>query len=429
MITSCERGNQGLGWVRDGQRHSENKGQSWDQSSRPWTSDPLDHLLGLGQPCLAPSSWQKLLGMGGMGALGLGGNSGHLLPGSGPGVRAHSGPSGQGRRAALPGATPAAAAPVSTSAAASPAPEKTGSAQSPQEACVRSLPAPGPLQNANSPVTTGTTPRQPGRSAARSAPGAGPSDFSPHLPGPGLGRCPTRAGGRPRGAGGLGFGPPAFLWVLSPIPQRRLNQAPSGHREIRIWGQGSQRSRLSGLRVSAGGLFDGLRPDRAPSASLPRPRPQSPPPPQPLGAVCRQPHTCHTLSARPQPFPTETEPAPGVLPPGQPWGGRERGWETLLVHPTCADSPLLYGSRRRGSPFGRRWESRRACTAPAPRTARKREESRAFHGYNKSKGEVGAGEIRNFPTLGTGTCQAAAPGTPGLSLLLPASLAGGWGAG
>lgn len=60
------------------------------------------------------------------------------------------------------------------------------------------------------------------------------------------------------------------------------------------------------------------------------------------------------------------------------------------------------------------------CAPPAPWTARKREESRAFHGYNKSKGEVRAGEIRNFPTLGTGTCQAAAPGSPGLpSSFLP----------
>lgn len=63
------------------------------------------------------------------------------------------------------------------------------------------------------------------------------------------------------------------------------------------------------------------------------------------------------------------------------------------------------------------------CAPPAPGTARKREESRAFHGYNKSKGEVRAGEIRNFPTLGTGTCQAAAPGSPRPSLLPPASLA------
>lgn len=53
-------------------------------------------------------------------------------------------------------------------------------------------------------------------------------------------------------------------------------------------------------------------------------------------------------------------------------------------------------------------------------TARKREESRAFHGYNKSKGEVEAGEITNFPSLGTGTCQAAAWGTHSLpSFLLP----------
>lgn len=169
----------------------------------------------------------------------------------------------------------------------------------------------------------------------------------------------------------------------------------------------------------------GLHPPASPGRGL-----RAATPTAPGSCLPSTPRLPHPL-ARPQPFPTETEPAPGVLPPGQPWGGRERGWESgpLLVRPTCPDSPLLYGSRRRGSPFGRRWESRRACTAPAPRTARKREESRAFHGYNKSKGEVGAGEIRNFPTLGTGTCQAAAPGTPRLSLLLPASLAGGWGAG
>lgn len=84
-----------------------------------------------------------------------------------------------------------------------------------------------------------------------------------------------------------------------------------------------------------------------------------------------------------------------------------------------------------GSTLERRWESNKArapaweaCAPPAPGTARKREESRAFHGYNKSKGEVGAGEIRNFPTLGTGTCQAAAPGAPRPSLLPSASLAG-----
>lgn len=177
-----------------------------------------------------------------MGPLGLGGNSGRLLPGSGPGVRAHSGPSGQSRRAALPGATPAAAAPVSTSAAASPAPEKTGSTQSPQEACVRSLPAPGPLQNANSPVTTGTTPRRP-RTLRPPGPPRGPGRRTSALSclAPASSRCPTGAGARPGGARGLGCGPPAFLWVLSPIPQRRLNQAPRaveksehgvrGHRE------------------------------------------------------------------------------------------------------------------------------------------------------------------------------------------------------
>lgn len=210
-----------------------------------------------------------------------------------------------------------------------------------------------------------------------------------------------------------------------PHPPEAAEPGPPGRREIRTWGQGSQRSRLSGLRVSTGGLFDGLRPDRAPSASLPRPQPQSSPPPQPLGAVCRQAHTCHTLSARPQPFPTETVPAPGVLPPGQPWGRREGVGVGAPPRQPYLPAPTHLSAT--GSPFGRRGESRRACTAPAPRTARKREESRAFHGYNKSKGEVGAGEIRNFPTLGTGTCQAAAPGTPWLSLLLPASLAGGRG--
>lgn len=62
------------------------------------------------------------------------------------------------------------------------------------------------------------------------------------------------------------------------------------------------------------------------------------------------------------------------------------------------------------------WE---ACVPPTPGTARKREESRA-HGYNKSKGEVEAGEITNFPSLGTGTCQAAAWGTHSLpTFLLP----------
>lgn len=73
-----------------------------------------------------------------------------------PGWQACLGPSGQGR-GARPRATRGRSCPVSTSAIASPAPEKTGSAQSPQEACVRSLPTPGPLQNANSPITTGTT--------------------------------------------------------------------------------------------------------------------------------------------------------------------------------------------------------------------------------------------------------------------------------
>lgn len=86
-------------------------------------------------------------------------HGGHLRPSTtqvwGLAWQSYLGPSGQGRGAqSRPGA---AAAPVSTSAVASPAPEKTGSAQSPQEACVRSLPTPGPLQNANSPITTGTT--------------------------------------------------------------------------------------------------------------------------------------------------------------------------------------------------------------------------------------------------------------------------------
>lgn len=95
----------------------------------------------------------------------------------------------------------------------------------------------------------------------------------------------------------------------------------------------------------------------------------------------------------PSPSPTETVPAPWGPAPGQPWGRRDRGWESgpPSAAPTCL--PRLTSPRPARPLEG--GESHETCTAPAPRTARKREESRAFHGY-KSKGEVGAGEIRNF---------------------------------
>lgn len=81
---------------------------------------------------------------------------------------------------ALGWSRPGCSCPVSTSAVTSPAPEKTGSAQSPQEACVCSLPTPGPLQNANSPITTGTTQWRQKRSGRPSGWPSSPTDRLQH---------------------------------------------------------------------------------------------------------------------------------------------------------------------------------------------------------------------------------------------------------
>lgn len=96
------------------------------------------------------------------------------------------------------------------------------------------------------------------------------------------------------------------------------------------------------------------------------------------------------------------------------------------ILPCLPHSPLIPGphalplERDGRSSKAESWGLGRPVFLQPRGTARKREESRAFHGYNKSKGEVGAGEITNFPSLGTGTCQAAAWGTHSLpSFLLP----------
>ena len=192
-----------------------------------------------------------------------------------------------------------------------------------------------------------------------------------------------------------------------------------------MWGQGSQRSRLSGLRVGPGRLFHGLRPDgsirQPPGATA-----SEPATPTASGSCLpSSPHLPHPLGPAPALPDRDCQPL-GSCPLGLALGGQ--GGRVGVGAPPRPTPPARLTSPLRLPPGAHPLEGggspRRACTAPAPRTARKREESRAFHGYNKSKGEVGAGEIRNFPTPGTGTCQAAAPGTPRLSLLLPASLAG-----
>lgn len=74
-------------------------------------------------------------------------------------------------------------------------------------------PPPGHCKMPTAPLPQAPHRGGPGCSAARSAPGAGPSDFSPHLPGPGLG---------PMSNGGRG------LASRSPRPGLRASRLPLG---------------------------------------------------------------------------------------------------------------------------------------------------------------------------------------------------------
>lgn len=327
-----------------------------------------------GSPAWPLPSWRKLLEMEAWGP-GVGGNSRAVYcPGRGLGVRVTQGPSGQSRRAALLGATPAAAAPVSTSAAASPAPGEnrkhpvtTGRAQPPRPRAIAKRQQPRYHRR--------FTPRRPGDArAARSALGPGRRTSALSCLAPASSRCPPSRGAASRSprlrAAGL---PPSPLGAQPHAPEA-AGTRPPGRREIRTWGQGSQRSRLSRLRVSTGGpltAFDltGLHPPASRGRSLRARHPTAPE----LSAVKPTPAT--PSSARPQPFPTETVPAPGVPPPGQPWGRRDGvGVGPPLGRPTRL--PRLT-SPRPARPWKER-ESHRACTAPAPRT-KQGKEKRAEH--------------------------------------------------
>lgn len=80
------------------------------------------------------------------------------------------------------------------------------------------LPAPGPLQNANSPVTTGTTPRRPGTLRAAGPPGGRPS-FGPQLPGPGLEPMSNGRRGAASRSPGLGCRPPPSSGCSAHAPE------------------------------------------------------------------------------------------------------------------------------------------------------------------------------------------------------------------
>lgn len=156
--------------------------------------------------------------------------------------------------------------PVSTSSVASPAPEKTGSAQSPQEACVRSLPAPGPLQNANSPITAGTAQRWQKGSGRRSA--REPDRQTPALThlGQATGRCPPVA---LRSPGDPGLLASCLPQGSQPNPRTGPSRACFGHRQSRMRGQRSQRSHFSDLVVGVRELCARpSRPNRAQTPSL-----------------------------------------------------------------------------------------------------------------------------------------------------------------
>lgn len=126
----------------------------------------------------------------------------------------------------------------------------------------------------------------------------------------------------------------------------RLNQASSGPREIRMWGQGSQRSRLSGLRVGTGGPFDGLRPDgsirQPPGAAASEPAT----PTAPGSCLPSSPHLPHPLGPAPALPDRDCRPL-GSCPLGLALRGAGRAGGSQgpsSSHPTCPDSPLLYGS-------------------------------------------------------------------------------------
>lgn len=244
---------------------------------------------------------------------------------------------------------------------------------------MRSLPAPGPLQNANSPVTTGTTPRRGTLRPTGPPRGLGRRTSALTCLAPATGRCPVGVGGRPGGARGLGFRPPAFLWVLSPIPPMRLNQASSGPREIRMWGQGSQRSRLSGLRVGTGGLFHGLRPDGSILASLPGATASEPATPTAPGSCLpSSPHLPHPLGPAPALPDRDCQPL-GSCPLGLALRGQ--GGRVGVGAPPRPTPPapthLSFTGPPRGSPFGGRWESPQGlhCSSPADSEEKRREQS------------------------------------------------------
>lgn len=277
---------------------------------------------------------------------------------------------------------PGCSCPVSTSAAASPAPEKTGSAQSPQEACVRSLPTPGPLQNANSPL-----PQAPHSAAGTLRPTlgwpCGPTDrLQPSPAGPAGGRaatggCPAvawPAGGSQ--ASGLmpssGFSAPASLRPEPGLLWPRLNQNT---------GSGvTQRSPCSALAVGrwepGAGPSD---PGRTQSPSLTRAvGPESATPTTPGSHLLSSPHLPATPSAQPQPSRLRGCQPLGPSYPGQPVGGRAPLRPPRPPRLTaCPWSP--------GSPLGRSRESSEAKTQflrrPALLQARGRrgKEKRAEH--------------------------------------------------
>ncbi|XP_055278416.1 basic proline-rich protein-like [Moschus berezovskii] len=273
MKASREEEKQGLGWVRGGQRHSEQRAEL-----RP---EPPSRALGPSGAPPGPFLLAEAAGDGKHGALGLGVTRAIYCP---LGPRCLEPP-----RLQLP-LFPHRQQQV----------RRLRKQEAPSHHRKRVCAASPPPAHCKTP--TARLPQAPQRGgpaapAARPARGLRPSPARP--------RAAVAGPGRPRGARGRGFGPPACLWEPGPSP-RGVCSRPSGRREIRVRAQSSQRGRLSGL--SSRGAPDGAPASRAAA-------PERATPTAPGSCLPSSPHLPHPLG-RPQPFPTETVPAPGVLPLG-----------------------------------------------------------------------------------------------------------------
>ena len=169
-----------------------------------------------------------------------------------------------------------------------------------------SLPTPGHCKTPTAPLPQALHSGGQERSGRQARQGAGQTDSSPHLPALGHGV---------RSSGGLeepqvwARGPHAFLWVLSPIPRHTWARPALAT----IKSEDGVRGCREAISLTWWVAFED-------SACSPRtcqdsrghwPRACHLHNPRELSAVKSTPATA---SAQPQPFPTETVPAPAVLP-------------------------------------------------------------------------------------------------------------------